>query len=161
MHCIQYISILTYSVLSVQMHAAHLGSTWINKRLPPHSLLSWSLGGSLYNEKSAWFLTFQTLELNVVWLRSRHFTTIYLSTGICKKQSYEIKSPPWTIWWFRILGIFSVENVNRLGAMMFQTSDSTLSAVHWFTVLFSAADYCLKFNSIEKIQHIFGYKTTT
>ena len=28
-------------------------------------------------------------------------------------QSYEIKSPPWTILWFRILGIFSVENIKR------------------------------------------------
>ena len=37
-------------------------------------------------------------------------------------QSYEIKSPPWTIWLFRILGIFSVENINRMGAMMFQSS---------------------------------------
>ena len=40
-------------------------------------------------------------------------------------QSYEIKSPPWTIWWFRILGIFSVEIIDRLGAMMFQTSDNS------------------------------------
>ena len=36
-------------------------------------------------------------------------------------QSYEIKSPPWTILWFRILGIFSVENIDRLGVSMFQT----------------------------------------
>ena len=28
---------------------------------------------------------------------------------LCTIQSYEIKSPPRTIWWFRILGIFSVE----------------------------------------------------
>jgi hypothetical protein len=41
-------------------------------------------------------------------------------------QSYEIKSPPWwTIWWFRILGIVSVENIDRLGVMMFQTSDNS------------------------------------
>ena len=40
-------------------------------------------------------------------------------------QSYEIKSPPWTIWWFRILVIFSVENIDRLGAMMCQTSDNS------------------------------------
>ena len=33
-------------------------------------------------------------------------------------QSYEIKSPPWTILWFRILGIFSVENIARLGVFM-------------------------------------------
>ena len=36
-------------------------------------------------------------------------------------QSYEIKSPPWTILWFRILGIFSVENIVRLCVFMFQT----------------------------------------
>ena len=36
-------------------------------------------------------------------------------------QSYEIKSPPWTILWFRILGIFSVENIKRLWVFMFQT----------------------------------------
>ena len=40
-------------------------------------------------------------------------------------QSYEIKSPPWTIFWFRILGIFSVENIARLGVFMFQTSDNS------------------------------------
>ena len=36
-------------------------------------------------------------------------------------QSYEIKSPPWTNLWFRILGIFSVENIKRLCVFMFQT----------------------------------------
>ena len=40
-------------------------------------------------------------------------------------QSYEVKSPPWTILWFRILGIFSVENIARLGVFMFQTSDNS------------------------------------
>jgi hypothetical protein len=40
-------------------------------------------------------------------------------------QSYEIKSPPWTILWFRILGIFSVENIARLGVFMFQTTDNS------------------------------------
>ena len=43
----------------------------------------------------------------------------------CHRQSYEIKSPPWTIWWFRILGIFSVENIDRMDSMMFQTSDNS------------------------------------
>ena len=33
-------------------------------------------------------------------------------------QSYEIKSPLWTISRFRILGIFSVENIDRLGVFM-------------------------------------------
>ena len=36
-------------------------------------------------------------------------------------QSYEIKSPPLTILWFRILGIFSDENIKRLCVFMFQT----------------------------------------
>ena len=40
------------------------------------------------------------------------------------RQSYEIKSPPWTILWFRILGIIFVENIARLGVFMFQTSDN-------------------------------------
>ena len=40
-------------------------------------------------------------------------------------QSYVIKSAPWAILWFRILGIFSVENVARLGIFMFQTSDNS------------------------------------
>ena len=40
-------------------------------------------------------------------------------------QSYEIKSPPWTILGFRILGIFSVENIYRLGVFMFQTWDNS------------------------------------
>ena len=44
---------------------------------------------------------------------------------IQKTQSYEIKSPPWTILWFRILGIFSVENIDRLGFSMFQTWDNS------------------------------------
>ena len=44
---------------------------------------------------------------------------------VCVTQSYEIKSPPWTILWFRILGIFSVKNIARLGVFMFQTSDNS------------------------------------
>ena len=41
-------------------------------------------------------------------------------------QSYEIKSPPWTILWFRILGIFSVENIKRLCVFMFRCYNSQL-----------------------------------
>ena len=46
---------------------------------------------------------------------------------------YEIKSPPWTILWFRILGIFSVENIKRLYIFMFQTWDNSqlLRSVLW------------------------------
>ena len=41
------------------------------------------------------------------------------------RQSYEIKSPPWIILWFRSLEIFSVENIARLGVFLFQTSDNS------------------------------------
>ena len=39
-------------------------------------------------------------------------------------QSYEIRSSPWTLLWFRILGIFIVENIDRLGVFIFQTWDN-------------------------------------
>ena len=45
--------------------------------------------------------------------------------AISYKQSYVIKSAPWTILWFRILGIFSVENMKRLCVFMFQTWDNS------------------------------------
>jgi hypothetical protein len=45
-------------------------------------------------------------------------------------QSYEIKSPPWTIWRFRILGIFSVENIDRLGDYMIQTFTFSCALIH-------------------------------
>ena len=50
-------------------------------------------------------------------------------------QSYEIKSPPWTILWFRILGIFSAENIKRLCVFMFQTRDKSqlLRRVLWIS----------------------------
>ena len=47
------------------------------------------------------------------------------NTNFALSQSYEIKSPPWTILFFRILGIFSVKNIARLGIFMFQTSDNS------------------------------------
>ena len=53
---------------------------------------------------------------------------IYKSRGelsLCQRQSYEIKSPPWAILWFRILGFFSVENIVRLDVFIFQTSDNS------------------------------------
>ena len=40
-------------------------------------------------------------------------------------QSYEIKSPPQTILWFRILGIFSVEYIKRLCVFVFQTCSNS------------------------------------
>ena len=50
-------------------------------------------------------------------------------------QSYVIKSAPWTILWFRILGIFSVENIKRLCFFMFQTWDNSqlLRRVLWIS----------------------------
>ena len=41
--------------------------------------------------------------------RSGKWTKRWINSASCppSKQSYEIKSPPWTILWFRILGIFS------------------------------------------------------
>ena len=60
------------------------------------------------------------------------------------QQRYEIKSHPWTILWFRILRIFSVENINRLGVFMVQTWDNIRLCID---SQYSVADYCLsKFN---------------
>ena len=54
---------------------------------------------------------------------------------ITSDQSYEIKSPPWTIFWFRIFGIFSVKNIKRLCVFMFQTWDNSqlLRRVLWIS----------------------------
>ena len=62
-------------------------------------------------------------------------------------QSYEIKSPPLTILWFRILGIFSVENKKRLCVFMFQACSIQWSATEKSTVNKCTADYCLKFKT--------------
>ena len=50
-------------------------------------------------------------------------------------QSYVIKSAPWTILWFRILGIFSVEYIKRLCVFMFQTCSNSqlLRRVLWIS----------------------------
>ena len=50
-------------------------------------------------------------------------------------QSYVIKSAPWTILWFRIFGIFSVENIKRLCVFMFQTCSNSqlLRRVLWIS----------------------------
>ena len=51
------------------------------------------------------------------------------------EQSYVIKSAPWTILWFRILGIFSVENIKRSCVFMFQTCSNSqlLRRVLWIS----------------------------
>ena len=58
---------------------------------------------------------------------TKHYKTCAyaLTNEMSFVQSYEIKSPPWTILWFRILGIFSVENIDRLDVFMFQTWDNS------------------------------------
>ena len=55
--------------------------------------------------------------------------------SISNDQSYVIKSAPWTIFWFRILGIFSVENIKRLCVFMFQTCSNSqlLRRVLWIS----------------------------
>ena len=55
--------------------------------------------------------------------------------SICKNQSYVIKSAPWTILWFRILGIFSVEYIKRLCVFMFKTCSNSqlLRRVLWIS----------------------------
>ena len=54
---------------------------------------------------------------------------------VTQQQSYEIKSPAWTILWFRILGIFFIENIKRLCVFMFQTWDNSqlLRRVLWIS----------------------------
>ena len=54
---------------------------------------------------------------------------------VCLFQSYVIKSASWTILWFRILGIFSVENIKRLCVFMFQTCSNSqlLRRVLWIS----------------------------
>ena len=51
------------------------------------------------------------------------------------KPNYEVKSPLWTILWFRILGIFSVENIKMLCVFIFQTWDNSqlLRRVLWIS----------------------------
>ena len=62
-------------------------------------------------------------------LNNSNFSDIYYY------QSYVIKSAPWTILWFRILGIFSVENIKRLCVFMFQTCSNSqlLRRVLWIS----------------------------
>ena len=61
---------------------------------------------------------------------------IYPSDLLVRKiQSYVIKSAPWTILWFRILGIFSVEYIKRLCVFMFKTCSNSqlLRRVLWIS----------------------------
>ena len=61
--------------------------------------------------------------------KSIHFSVykdfILMASNRQRAPSYEIKSPRYTILWFRILGIFSVENIKRSCVFMFQTWDNS------------------------------------
>ena len=63
-----------------------------------------------------------------------HLLDIFLYQ-FCFNQSYVIKFAPWTILWFRILRIFSVENIKRLCVFMFQTCSNSqlLRRVLWIS----------------------------
>ena len=52
-----------------------------------------------------------------------------LEHSVSKVKAMKSSPPPWTIWWFRILAIFSDENIARLGVFMFQTSDNSLLCI--------------------------------
>ena len=65
-----------------------------------------------------WFLKSYDV-VYTLWLRK-----IGVRSGSPFLQSYEIKFPPRTILWFKILRIFSVENIKMLGVFMFQTWDN-------------------------------------
>ena len=92
--------------------------------------------------------TLSSKVINNSWRKACHFSPFHVSIlafialfstvpeiwnaiswhSVYQIQSYDIKSPPWTIWWFRILGIFFVENIDRLGDFMFQTSDNSFKS---------------------------------
>ena len=91
----------------------------------PKKLIIAKFDSTYYTFRFTWIANFESiLDEDLLF---HHATVIYwpfwtMSTGsclltdFCHNQSYEIKSPPapWTILWFRILGILSVENINRL-----------------------------------------------
>ena len=83
-----------------------------------------------------WQKVWKKLELVKEWVeKSQSSFSQILHISLISIQSYEIKSPPWTILWFRILGIFSVENIKRLCVFMFQTWDNSqlLRRVLWIS----------------------------
>ena len=70
-----------------------------------------------------WEQNTQEFERDCVKYKNRQKRSSFSSNSSLGRfiQSYEIKSPPWTILWFRILRIFSVENIKKLCVFMFQT----------------------------------------
>ena len=88
--------------------------------------------GTISKKRRSFHWFSRNSELEATWISLigwPHKTSIYYT------QSYVIKSAPWTILWFRILGIFSVENIKRLCAFMFQTCSNSqlLRRVLWIS----------------------------
>ena len=75
------------------------------------------------------------LSLNTFAFMLAFLLIIYSFILLLCNQSYVIKFAPWTISWFRILGIFSVENIKRLCIFMFQTCSNgqLLRRVLWIS----------------------------
>ena len=72
-------------------------------------------------------------------------------------QSYEIKYPPWTILWFRILGIFSVESIKRLCVVCFKLE---IIVRYWWIVFFFLL-FCVHFaHRIQALIPRHGHKIT-
>ena len=70
-----------------------------------------------------WEQNTQEFERDCVKYKNRQKRSSFSSNSSLGRfiQSYEITSPPWTILWFRILRIFSVENIDRFGVFTLQT----------------------------------------
>ena len=77
------------------------------------------------------FLPRKSSRCEMRWWRNYKGNNFRVSTLL---QSYVIKSAPWTILGFRILGIFSVENIKRC-VLMFQTCSNSqlLRRVVWIS----------------------------
>ena len=65
-------------------------------------------------------------------------------------QSYEIKSPPWTLLWFRILGNFSVENMGWV-FLCFKLQTIVSSALIHSTLLSSWLGASLKHKNTQPL----------
>ena len=74
-------------------------------------------------------------EIKEVYFWNYRETGAYKFYTLSPTQSYVIKSAPWTILWFRILGIFSVEYIKRLCVFMFKTCSNSqlLRRVLWIS----------------------------
>ena len=59
----------------------------------------------------------------------------HVTYDVSSNQSYEIKSPLWTIWWFRILGIVSVENIDSWEILCFKLQTIVSCALIHSTLL--------------------------